>query len=119
TARLLQALCGARSCCHCAAWSSRVRRRIRRDVSDAVEHPAGLIGRRNQREITHGKPHQPPELIVHAADRVPGGFRPLIDAERQPAVPGKVLQLDRTDEYWRREAFDSVESDVFDSGREL
>src|SRR2546430_7700580 len=70
-------------------------------------------------EIAHGKPHQPPELIVHAADRVPGGFRPRIDAERQPAVPGKVLQLDRTDEYWRREAFDSVESDVFDSSREL
>src|SRR5262249_37823687 len=55
----------------------------------------------------------------HAPDRVPGGGRLIADAEGEPAVPGKVLELHGADKYRRMQARQRIVADVFDPGGEL
>src|SRR5260370_65928 len=88
---------------------------IRLDIGDAVEHPARIIGLRQQRGIADRGPQQTPERVVEAGDRIPCGLRSFVDAQREPAVPGKILELDRAQKHRRIESRDGIEADVLDA----
>ena len=94
-------------------------RRRRLDLGDAVEDPGVLVGRRYGRRVADGEPHQATEGVIEAGDRVPGRRGRRLEAELQPAVPGKVLELHGAQEHRRVEALECIEGDVLDAGREL
>src|SRR6266851_5202184 len=83
-------------------------------VGDAIEHPAGIVRCGEERGIADRRPHEAPEPVVETGDRVPGRRGRAVDAEAQPAVPRKVLELHGADEEWRIEACERVETDVLD-----
>src|SRR5205823_7507467 len=91
----------------------------RGQIRDPVEHPARLVRRWQQGRVADGKTHEATERIGHAADWIPSGGGIGIDAEREPAVPGEILELHRADEYRRMKTGERVVADVLDAGGEL
>jgi hypothetical protein len=73
-------------------------RRLDGEGLDAIRKPRAASRRRHQRGITDRGPHQASGLIGKAGHRVPRGLSARRRADGEPAVPGKVLQLDRPDE---------------------
>src|SRR6266851_2720134 len=67
------------------------------DIGDAIEHPAGTVRCGEQRGIADRRPQEAPEPVTETGDRVPRRRGRRVDAEAQPAVPRKVLELHGTD----------------------
>src|SRR5262245_35051345 len=88
----------------------------RLDVRDTIEHPCLFVRRWDEGRVTNRGPHQSPEIVGEACNRVPGGLRRSINPEHKPAVPGKILQLHGANEHWRVKACHRVVGDVFDPG---
>src|SRR5262249_28009618 len=82
-------------------------------------HPARLVRRWQQGRVADGKIHEAAERIGHAADGIPSGGGMGIDAEREPAVPGEILELHRADENRRLKTGERVVADVLDAGGEF
>src|ERR1700730_14321328 len=85
------------------------------DLRDAIEHPAGIVWRGEEGGIADRRPQEAAEPVGEAGDRVPGRLGWRIDAEAQPAIPRKILELHGADEEWRIEAVDRVEADIFEA----
>ena len=86
---------------------------------DPVRHPARAERRRQKRRVAERRPDQPASRVGETGHRVPGSRRRLRHAEPEPAVPGKVLEFDRSDEDGRIETAERVVADVLDAGRVL
>src|ERR1700687_1090755 len=105
-------LSGAPSALRCIASA-----RVLANVRNAIEHPAGAVGRGEHCRIAYRIPHQPSERGGEAGDRIPRGAWPRRDAKRQPAVPWKIFELGRADKDRRIEASDGIKTDILDPGR--
>ena len=76
-------------------YSARQRRRV--DV-DTVGDPASAVRRLQERRITHAQPQQATERVAETADGVPGSVGARRDAQSEPPIPRKILELDRARE---------------------
>src|SRR5437867_2106776 len=93
------------------------RLRFSRRESDAILGEAAAVGLGKERAVAQARPEQTPGRIREAGDRIPGRGRPLGHADREPAVPGEVLELHRPEEDRGIEARERIARDVLDTGR--
>ena len=81
----------------------------------AVENPAAVVRNGQERVVADRRPGQPADRVGEARDRIPGRRCRRVDSDPQPAVPGKILELDGPQEHRRIESGLRVECDVLDA----
>ncbi len=83
----------------------------------SVRNPAGAVGGREEGRVAQREPEEPAGRIGEAGHGVPGGRGTVRHADRQPAVPREVLELDRSREDRGAEARLRVVRGVLDAAR--